>query len=322
MKYLTDKKTKELKIRLKWNIFEKLKEISILEEKSFNYIVNELLDKILNKNLKTNNIQQFFTEKTNLVFDKENIKLYHNDFIKVDFSKYKGKINLIITSPPYNLSIDYGKHNDNLDYKDYLYFTKSWLEKSYQLLADDGRICVNIPLDKNKNGLKPIYADFVEVAKEVGFKYQSTIVWNEQNISRRTAWGSWLSASAPYVIAPVEMIVVMYKNQWKRLKKGESSIERDEFIEWTNGVWTFPGESKKRIGHPAPFPIELPKRCIKLFSYKDDLILDPFVGSGTTLISAYQEGRKAIGVEIDENYVNLSIKRLQEIPKNSYLFSV
>ena len=178
-----------------------------------------------------------------------------------------------------------------------------------------GIFFVNIPLDKNKNGLKPVYADFVEIAKEVGFKYQSTIVWNEQNISRRTAWGSWLSASAPYVIAPVEMIVVMYKKQWKRLNKGESTINKEEFIEWTNGVWTFSGESKKRVGHPAPFPLELPKRCIKLFSYKDDLILDPFVGSGTTLISAYKEGRKAIGTEIDEKFVNLAIKRI-----NSSLF--
>ena len=219
---------------------------------------------------------------------------------------------MLITSPPYNLSIEYGKHDDSLSYEDYLEFTEKWLRKAYELMADDGRICINIPLDKNKNGLKPIYADFVEIAKKVGFKYQSTIVWNEQYISRRTAWGSWLSASAPYVIAPIEMILVMYKKQWKRLNKGESTIKRDEFIEWTNGVWSFPGESKKRIGHPAPFPLELPRRCIKLFSYKNDLIFDPFVGSGTTLISAYQEGRKAIGVEIDHNYIDTSIKRLEK----------
>lgn len=312
MKYLTDKETKELKVRLKWNIFESLKEVSSIEGKSFNYVVNELLGKILGNTSNKNNIDYYFKEKPNLVFSKENIKLFHNDFIKADLSEYASKVNLLITSPPYNLSIEYGKHDDTLDYEDYLDFTEKWLRKSYELMADDGRICVNIPLDKNKNGLKPIYADFVEVAKKIGFKYQSTIVWNEQNISRRTAWGSWLSASAPYVIAPVEMIVVMYKKQWKRLNKGESTIERDEFIEWTNGVWTFPGESKKRIGHPAPFPLELPRRCIRLFSYKDDLILDPFAGSGTTLISAYQEGRKAIGTEIDDNYVNLSIERIEK----------
>jgi len=319
MKYLTDKELKELKVRLKWGLFDKIKEIAKLEEKSFNYVINELLSKVLSSNNNKDNIEKLFKEQPSVVFQKKNIKLYHNDFLKVDLSEYKGKINLLITSPPYNLSIDYGRHKDNISYDEYLDFTRKWLLKAYELMADDGRICVNIPLDKNKNGLKPVYADFVNLAKNVGFKYQSTIVWNEQNISRRTAWGSWLSASAPYVIAPVEMIVVMYKKQWKRLKKGESTITKDEFIEWTNGVWTFPGESKKRIGHPAPFPIELPKRCIKLFSYKDDLILDPFVGSGTTLISAYHEGRKAIGVEIDEKYINLTIDRLNKAIKQSML---
>ncbi|WP_456465924.1 DNA-methyltransferase [Persephonella sp.] len=314
MRYLKDSQTKELKIRLKWDIYESLKDISLQEGKSLNFVINELINKEV-KILQYNNQNQFFIEKPRIVFDKKNIKLFHNDFIKVDFSEYVGRVNLLITSPPYNLSIEYGKHNDSLDYEVYLEFTKQWLTKAYELLADDGRICVNIPLDKNKNGLKPVYSDFVEIAKRVGFKYQSTIVWNEQNISRRTAWGSWLSASAPYVIAPVEMIVVMYKKQWKRLNKGESTINKEEFIEWTNGVWTFSGESKKRVGHPAPFPLELPRRCIKLFSYKDDLILDPFVGSGTTLISAFQEGRKAIGTEIDERFINLAMSRI-----NSSLF--
>ncbi len=312
MKYLTDNQLKELKVRLKWEIYEKLKGMSELNEKSLNFLLNEILSEILTERQKFQREENLFIEKENLIFQEKNIRIYQNDFIKVDLSDYIGKINLIITSPPYNLSIEYGKHNDNLSYKDYLDFTKQWLSKAFQLLTDDGRICVNIPLDKNKNGLKPIYADFVEIAKKVGFKYQSTIVWNEQNISRRTAWGSWLSASAPYVIAPVEMIVVMYKKQWKKLKKGISTIEKNEFIEWTNGVWTFSGESKKRIGHPAPFPIELPRRCIRLFSYKEDTILDPFLGSGTTLISAYQEGRKAIGVEIDKNYINIAVDRLKK----------
>ena len=310
MKYLTDNQLKELKVRIKWETYEKLREISSTEEKSLNFILNEILNNALQNQQKQE--INFFKEKQNLVYNKKNLKIYNNDFINIDLSEYIGKINLLVTSPPYNLSIEYGKHNDSLKYEDYLTFTENWLKKAYQLLADDGRICVNIPLDKNKNGLKSIYADFVNIAKDVGFKYQSTIVWNEQNISRRTAWGSWLSASAPYVIAPVEMIVVMYKKQWKRLKKGESTIERDEFIEWTNGVWTFSGESKKRIGHPAPFPVELPKRCIRLFSYKDDIILDPFLGSGTTLISAYQEGRKAIGVELDKKYVDLAIDRIEK----------
>ncbi len=152
-------------------------------------------------------------------------------------------------------------------------------------------------------------ADLTLVAKEAGWKYHSTIVWNEQNISRRTAWGSWLSASAPYVIAPVELIVVLYKDEWKKNYKGESDITREEFMEWTNGVWSFNGESKKRIGHPAPFPKELPKRCIKMFSYLGDTIFDPFLGSGTTTLVAKELNRNPIGVDIDPEYIKLAIKR-------------
>ena len=145
----------------------------------------------------------------------------------------------------------------------------------------------------------------------MGWKYHSTIIWNEQNISKRTAWGSWLSASAPFVIAPVEVIVVLYKERWKKISgSGKSDISKEEFIEWTNGVWNFMGESKKRIGHPAPFPVELPKRCIKLFSFVGDTVLDPFLGSGSTLIACVLTNRKGIGVEIDKNYCELAKNRL------------
>ena len=236
------------------------------------------------------------------------ITLINDDFLNVDLPKES--IDLIVTSPPYNVGIDYNQHDDTIPYDEYLDWTKQWLKKALTLLKKDGRLCLNIPLDKNKGGIKPVYADIVKIALDVGFKYQTTIIWNEQNISRRTAWGSFMSASAPYVIAPVETIVVLYKESWKKLSKGESDITKEKFIEWTNGLWTFPGESKKRIGHPAPFPLELPKRCIKLFSYVGDIVLDPFLGSGTTAIAAYKLRRKAIGVEIDEKYFDLAIKRI------------
>ena len=119
-----------------------------------------------------------------------------------------------------------------------------------------------------------------------------------------------MSASSPHIIAPVELVVVMYKEQWKKLSKGKSDTLKDEFIEWTNGVWTFSGESKKKIGHPAPFPIELPKRCIKLFSYVGDIILDPFMGSGTTLVAAKMQNRKSIGIEISRDFCKLTFKRI------------
>jgi site-specific DNA-methyltransferase (adenine-specific) len=313
MEYLKSGNKKETKFRIKEEVYFLLEKLSQIEGKSINLLVNEILENFLSERFKgpsNCNEDLLFSEKPLKVYNKYGIEIYQNDFLKVDFSDYKEKIDLVITSPPYNLSVEYGKYNDSINYEEYLKFTELWLKKVYFLLKEDGRICLNIPLDKNKNGQKPVYADIVKIALDVGFKYQSTIVWNEQNISRRTAWGSWLSASAPYVIAPVEMIVLLYKKTWKKKRKGTSTITREEFINWTNGVWTFSGESKKRVGHPAPFPLELPRRCIRLFSYKEDVILDPFLGSGTTAIAGLLEGRRVVGVEINPQYIELAIKRI------------
>lgn len=220
---------------------------------------------------------------------------------------------LIVTSPPYNVGIEYNSNDDQLAYFKYLEFTEKWLSNCYYWSNNQARLLLNIPLDKNKGGNKSVGADITKIAQDVGWKYHSTIVWNEGNISRRTAWGSWLSASAPYVIAPVELIVILYKNQWKKTNGSKiSDISKEEFMEWTNGLWTFNGESKKRIGHPAPFPRELPYRCIKLFSYVNDLVFDPFCGSGTTLIEALLNHRKGIGVELDSSYCELAKTRITQ----------
>jgi len=245
-----------------------------------------------------------------LFFHRDSIWIYNADFLRTENIE-DNSIDLIVTSPPYNVDIKYNSHDDTMVYEDYLSFIKEWLAKCYKLIKSDGRFCLNIPLDKNKGGQQCVCADITTIAKQVGFKYHSTIIWNEQNISRRTAWGSWLSASAPYVIAPVEVIVVLYKKEWKKTSGSrKSDITRKEFLEWTNGVWNFMGESKKRIGHPAPFPVELPRRCIKLFSFVGDTILDPFLGSGSTLIACLQTERKGVGVEIDRKYCELAKKRL------------
>lgn len=221
----------------------------------------------------------------------------------------KESVDVTITSPPYNVGLGYDKCNDEISYQDYLDFTKKWLGNVYGWTRTTGRLCLNVGLDKNKNGKRPVCADITKLALDVGWKYHCTIIWNEQNISRRTAWGSWLSASAPYVIAPVEVILVLYKHEWKRNCKGTSTISKNEFMEWTNGVWTFNGARKN--GHPAPFPLELPKRCIRLFSYEDDVIFDPFVGSGTTILSAIDQNRKSIGVEISDEYHKLAKARIK-----------
>jgi len=245
-------------------------------------------------------------------FTFDNIIIYNEDILTID-SIEKNSIDLIVTSPPYNVDVKYETYDDKIPYDKYLEFTEKWLDKCYNLAKDDGRLCLNIPLDKNKGGQQSVCADITTIAKKIGWKYHATIIWNEQNISRRTAWGSWLSASAPFVIAPVEVIVVLYKKRWKKTSgTRKSDITRDEFIEWTNAVWNFSGESKNKIGHPSPFPIELPRRCIKMFSFVEDTIFDPFLGSGTTLIGCLETNRKGIGIEIDANYCELAVKRLKQ----------
>jgi len=240
------------------------------------------------------------------------LKIINDDILRTELIKPES-IDLIVTSPPYNVEIEYNSSQDNCDYSSYLNWTEQWLTRCFRWLKSSGRMCLNIPLDKNKGGQQSVGADITTIAKSIGYGYHSTIVWNEGNISRRTAWGSWLSASAPYVIAPVEIIVVIYKDQWKKSTAGTSDIQREEFIDWTNGVWTFNGQTKKGAGgHPAAFPVELPKRCIKLFSYVGDTVLDPFLGSGSTLIATKQLGRCGIGIEIDEEYCKIAFQRTNE----------
>lgn len=252
----------------------------------------------------------------------QDIFLYNDDFIS-SRALAENSVDLFVTSPPYNVGIAYNDHNDAESYQAYLRFSEAWLRKAYNLAKPDGRLCMNIPLDKNKGGQQSICADLTTIAKQIGWQYHATIIWHEGNISRRTAWGSWLSASAPFVIAPVEVIVVLYKSQWKKQKRADakSNISKEEFMAWTNGVWTFNGESKKRVGHPAPFPRELPKRCIKLFSFVGDCVVDPFVGSGTTLLEAYVNGRVGYGFDISQEYCKLAEKRLKALWRQPKLTS-
>ncbi|AFH50332.1 DNA modification methylase [Ignavibacterium album JCM 16511] len=253
---------------------------------------------------------------SNLKYCKEylkekNVYLFQGDVLKSNLFR-KEFSDLIITSPPYNVDIKYNSHKDDISYDEYLEFSEKWIYNCFNWSKPQGRFALNCPLDKNKGGQQSVGADLTSIAKRVGWKYHSTIIWNEGNISRRTAWGSWLSASAPFVIAPVELIIIFYKDQWKKTSGSKvSDITRDEFIEWTNGLWSFNGESKKRIGHPAPFPKELPRRLVKLFSFVGDIIFDPFVGSGTTIIEAVNNNRVGVGLDIDPNYCEIAKRRIK-----------
>jgi len=252
------------------------------------------------------------TVSSPIFFQNDHIRIINDDILTTRQVK-GGTVDLIVTSPPYNIDIRYGNHDDSGSDEEYLLFSKKWMSRCHRWLADSGRFCLNIPLDKNKGGQQSVGADLTTIAKEGVFSYHSTIIWNEGNISRRTAWGSWMSPSAPYVIAPVELIVVLYKGDWKRPAAGrKSDITRQEFIDWTNGLWTFSGESKKKVNHPAPFPVELPLRCTKLFSYVDDIVLDPFLGSGSTLVAACRCNRRGIGIDMDQEYCGIARERIRK----------
>ena len=239
--------------------------------------------------------------------------LFNDDALRPDVIP-GGCCDLIVTSPPYNVGMPYtGKAGgDLLGYNAYMDFTRGWLANCLHWTRPTGRLCVNVSLDKNKNGKMPLSSDVTQAALNVGWKYHATIIWNEGNISRRTAWGSWKSASAPHVIAPVEVVLVLYKDEWKRENQGENDITGDEFKDWVLGLWKFNGEKAKRIGHDAPFPRDLPRRCIRLFSFKNDVVFDPFVGSGTTMIEALANGRRAIGIEKEKRYYDLATKRIEK----------
>lgn len=155
---------------------------------------------------------------------------------------------------------------------------------------------------------------FYNCLEKAGFKYRTKIVWNKNQITSRTAWGSFKSPSNPNILSPFEYILVFYKDSPK--KEGDKSkidITKEEFIEWTNGIWSIGCESKKRVNHPAPYPEELCRRLIKFFSYVDDVILDPFMGSGTTAVACVNTNRRYIGFELDKNYFKIICDRLDEV---------
>lgn len=168
---------------------------------------------------------------SSIFFESNNIKIFNDDVITTKVIE-DSSIDLIVTSPPYNLEIEYNSYNDNLNYSEYLKFSKNWMNRCFEWLKNDGRFCLNIPFNKNKGEKNCISADITNIAKQIGFKYHTTVIWNKANISKRTAWGSWMSASAPVIIPQVEVIIVLYKECWKKTSGSrKSDIEKDEFIQ-------------------------------------------------------------------------------------------
>lgn len=216
-------------------------------------------------------------------------------------------IDLIVTSPPYNCGIDYDTYDDNRDWGEYIGWCREWLKGCHRILKPDGRICINVLLEMgiedNKVRVSPS-AEFYRLYQEVGIKYFASCVWIDKTRTQYTAWGSWQSASSPYIYCPYEVILIGYKDQWKKKNKGESTITKEDFMEGCFGVWDINTTTSQTT--KANFPIRLPELCINLLSYRDDIVLDPFVGSGTTAIAAKKLGRKYIGFEISKNYCEIA----------------
>jgi site-specific DNA-methyltransferase (adenine-specific) len=217
-----------------------------------------------------------------------------------------GTVQVIVSSPPYGLGKNYDFHDDDQSDAQYLGLARTWAAEMFRVSRPQGRLCLNVPLDISRGGEQPLYADWLALLRDVGWTYQTTIAWLESprgNVRNSIARGSIDSPSAPHVIAPIETIIVCSRGEWSLHRSDASNLSHAEWLDWTNGVWIFSAEQPSRVKHPAPFPEELPRRLIKLFSFPGDPVLDPFVGSGTTSLVAQHLGRPSYGYDISAQYV-------------------
>ena len=273
----------------------------------------------------------------------ETNKIINGDCIKVMASLPESCVDLIVTSPPYNVGIDYDTHDDRQSMEDYWQFTKDWLSESYRILKDDGRIAVNIPYEVNvqdRGGRILFMSEFYQIMKNLGFKFCGLVDLDENSPhrSKTTAWGSWMSPSAPYIYNPKECVILGYKKnhikkvkgepQWKGelvdLEQEDGTIkqkmmyqeeDKKEFMSLVYGQWEYFADTKQQT--KATFSMDIPLKAIKILTYRNDLILDPFTGSGTSLVAAEVSGRRWLGIELSENYTKVAKERVQHfIDKN------
>lgn len=236
-------------------------------------------------------------------------KIYNQDCISGLQSMEGGSVDLIITSPPYNLNIGYQDHDDSMKLEAYYDWCKLWIAESFRVLKDGGRFCLQIGCFQSQLN-EPSYSTFTRLFQNAGFTFREFVIWNKNQIPKRTAWGSWMSPSNPRILPPFEMIINFHKGSPKIVEKGQTDLTKEEFINWTNGLWVIAPESAKKRNHPAPFPEELVKRCIKMHSYVGGVVVDLFNGSGTTTAVAKKLGRRYVGFDITKEYCDLAEARL------------
>ncbi len=224
-------------------------------------------------------------------------------------------IHLMVTSPPYNVGKDYDQDLSLLEFRELLLTV--WQEV-YRVLVPGGRACINVA-NLGRKPYIPLHSYVIEDMQSLGFLMRGEIIWDKgASAGSSTAWGSWLAASNPTLRDVHEYILVFSKDTYRRVPpdKRRNTIEKEDFLANTKSVWTFPSVSAKKIGHPAPFPEELPRRLIQLYTYADEIVLDPFMGSGQTAIAALNNERNYIGYELNPDYAELTKKRISELQDN------
>jgi len=267
-------------------------------------------------------------------------KIHRGNSTSVMAEMPEKSVDLIVTSPPYGVGIDYDSWDDDMVFNQYMEFTKGWLRESYRVLKDDGRIALNIPYEINrqeKGGRIYISAEIWMVMKEIGFGFFGIVDLEESSPhrSKTTAWGSWMSPSAPYIYNPKECVILAYKKhskkqikgtpQWKgeyqmvpnekiegemRRKLVYEEKDKKDFMSLVFGQWNYFADTQQKT--KATFSLDIPYRAIKILSYKEDVIMDPFNGSGTTCLASEMLGRKWVGVDISENYCKVAENRIKE----------
>jgi len=217
-------------------------------------------------------------------------------------------VHLMVTSPPYNVGKDY---DEDLGLKEYRRLLRDVCSEVHRKLVVGGRACVNVA-NLGRRPYVPLHSYIIADMLEIGFLMRGEIIWDKAaSAGASTAWGSWMSASNPAMRDVHEYILVFSKGEMQRRGKGKrSTISREEFLKYTKSVWSFPTESATRVGHPAPFPVELPYRLIQLYTFEGDVVLDPFCGSGTTCVAALMTNRHYIGFDNNEEYVKLARERI------------
>ena len=266
-------------------------------------------------------------------FEKVINTVINGDCIEVMSEMPNSFVDLIVTSPPYGVNIKYDVHDDDMEISQYLEFTRNWLTQAYKVLKDDGRIALNIPYEINrqeKGGRIFLVSEVYQVMKEVGFKFFGIVDLEEDSPhrSKTTAWGSWMSPSSPYIYNPKECVILAYKKihikkvkgepQWKgepylteegKNKVAYSEQDKKEFMELVFGQWKYFADTRSLT--KATFSMDIPEKAIKILSYRNDVVLDPFNGSGTSCVAAVVHDRRWVGIELSENYCEIAKQRIQ-----------